>query len=1122
MIRVRAGVFVGLVVLLASGGPATAAFVTFETGQARPLALSPNGSRLFAINTPDNRLEIFDIDAGTGALTPAGSVPVGLEPIAVAARNDAEVWVVNHLSDSVSVVDVASDPPRVVRTLLVGDEPRDVVFAGPGGNRAFITAAHRGQNTPIPFSDLLAEGIDRADVWVFDATNLGATLGGTPLARKTLFGDTPRALAVSPSGGTVYAAVFHSGNRTTTVPEGAVCNDPQNSPQNTVAASCNVQGVTMPGGLPNPDTNVNANPSLREKGPETGLIVKHNGTNWVDQLGRNWNNAVRFSLPDRDVFAIDANNLAAAPTPFTGVGTVIFNMAVNPVSGTLYVSNTDARNEVRFEGPGGGGTTVQGHLAETRITVIAGSTVTPRHLNGHIDYSIRPAPAGVKDLSLATPLGMAVSGDGATLYLAAFGSNKVGVYSTATVETTVEPSALSHITVPGGGPSGLVLREDPLGDRLYVLARFDNAISVIDPATGNELDHLPLHNPEPPSVVDGRPFLYDAFFTSSNGEAACASCHIFADFDSLAWDLGNPDDLIQRPNPNPIRVADPLGMSFNGFHPLKGPMTTQSLRGMAKHGPMHWRGDRTGGTDGGDPLDEDLAFKEFNVAFAGLLGRTGPLTDPEMQAFTDFILEVTYPPNPIRNLDNSLTPDQDDGRDFFLNSNPSDVFQTCNGCHRLDPAAGLFGSDGFSSFEFETQIVKIPHLRNMYQKVGMFGMVGVPFVNPGNNGNQGEQVRGFGFLHDGSIDTMFRFHNATVFNQDNPAGFPVPNDGGFPNGAPGDPLRRQVEAFMLVFDSNLAPIVGQQITLTSTNAGTVGQRINLLLARAAQGECDVVVKGNLLSEQRGWHRLANGQFQSDRAELLTDAELRGHATTAGQERTYTCVPPGSGQRIGVDRDEDGCFDGSDADPSDPTVGCPGGTTTTVSTTSTTSTTLPGGGAVLIGTKSLSLRDDAINVRKRKITFKASTKNDPPQNRIVLPARGSGNDPTFAGATLTVYNSAGLTNDVVTHVLDSSFWSYFGGNGYRFKGFDPNGPIAKITLKPDSLNVKGGKANWDYVLDDPAQGRVAVTLTMGTVGWCADAPAKARGNPPSSAKYDQPGRFVGEPKSPPPAVCPATP
>ena len=54
-------------------------FVTFETGQVRPLALSPDGTRLFAANTPDNRLEIFDVAAES--ITRVGSVPVGLEPI---------------------------------------------------------------------------------------------------------------------------------------------------------------------------------------------------------------------------------------------------------------------------------------------------------------------------------------------------------------------------------------------------------------------------------------------------------------------------------------------------------------------------------------------------------------------------------------------------------------------------------------------------------------------------------------------------------------------------------------------------------------------------------------------------------------------------------------------------------------------------------------------------------------------------------------------------------------------------------------------------------------------------------------------------------------------------------
>ena len=34
-------------------------FVAYESGQVRPLALSADGQRLFVVNTPDNRLEVF-------------------------------------------------------------------------------------------------------------------------------------------------------------------------------------------------------------------------------------------------------------------------------------------------------------------------------------------------------------------------------------------------------------------------------------------------------------------------------------------------------------------------------------------------------------------------------------------------------------------------------------------------------------------------------------------------------------------------------------------------------------------------------------------------------------------------------------------------------------------------------------------------------------------------------------------------------------------------------------------------------------------------------------------------------------------------------------------------------
>jgi DNA-binding beta-propeller fold protein YncE len=926
-----------------------AAFTAFESGQVRPLALSGDGAFLYAANTPDNRLEIFRLD-GAGPPRSVGSVPVGLEPVAVAARPDGHVWVVNHLSDSVSIVD-ARDPARarVVQTLQVGDEPRDIVFAGRHKRRAFITTAHRGQNTNRD-PQLTTPGVGRADVWVFDAPPGGAPIAASPLSVITLVADTPRALAATRDGSTVYAAAFESGNRTTTIPE---------------------RVVTRTLGLPPPSTNFQGTEQ-----PPVGLIVKFEPDptdsghfHWLDNIGRRWDDHVKLSLPDDDVFAIDADAdppVAKTGQVFTGVGTTLFNMAVNPVNGHVYVSNTDARNDVRFEGhdafgvtQGAPAGTVRGHIAESRITVIdpATGTVMPRHLNKHIDYTKDGTPDEAAK-SLAFPTNMAVTADGRSLLVAALGSSKVGVLSTAALEAdTFVPSQADQIVVSGGGPTGLVF--DERRGVAYVLTRFDNGISTVDPGRRREAAHVKMYNPEPRSIVAGRPFLYDATLTSSHGDSACFSCHTFGDFDSLAWDLGDPDDIV-TPIPGPFTVDPAILAQVPGVppavdHPLKGPMTTQSLRGMANHGPMHWRGDRTGGTDAtrlnviasAQPntgtFDESAAFKKFNVAFAGLLGRSGPLTDDQMQAFTDFILQVTYPPNPVRNLDDSLTPDQQAGRDFFFAHDPatgveipSDQLHNCNGCHVLDPAGnaefgvpkpGFFGTDGRYSFETESQFFKVPHLRNLYQKVGQFGMDEtfdtsiLSFLPPPYNDGSftGDQVRGFGFLHDGSVDTVFRFHGANVFAQtrNNPGGFPLVTDPNDPVLGPQElqrniTMRRQVEAFMMAFDSNLAPIVGQQATLGRDSASDAQARVDLLEARAAAGECDLVVKGRIFERSAGFlYDPATQTFRPDRsrAARLTDARVRALAQVS--ELTFTAVPPGSGVRIGIDRDLDGVLDGDE-------------------------------------------------------------------------------------------------------------------------------------------------------------------------------------------------------------------
>jgi hypothetical protein len=420
--------------------------------------------------------------------------------------------------------------------------------------------------------------------------------------------------------------------------------------------------------------------------------------------------------------------------------------------------------------------------------------------------------------------------------------------------------------------------------------------------------------------------------------------------------------------------------------PVKGPMTTQSLRGMDNHAAMHWRGDRNGavqqtGAPAIDPAtgapivsaqpnaglyDEVAAFTSFNVAFPGLIGDASQLSAGDMREFADFILDVSYPPNPVRALDNTLTAEQQQGETFYFNhlikpdgssaELPSDRFHNCNGCHTLDPAGnagqsrhpGFFGTDGRLSFEFETQIFKVPHLRNMYTKVGMFGS-SPDTLQPGTiilqQGPATDQVRGFGFQHDGSLGTLEHFFTGQVFLKatapvvlgdgtvvpPNPFGIPFVDanalgqgqivfvdDGGFA-------LRKAIVAFMMAFDSNLAPIVGQQTTLTATNAATAGPRLDLLEERAGAGECDLVARTtSWFGTDSGLLFGADGfQPASTRLPALSDSAVR---TLVGLHIlppvTFTCVPPGSGARIAIDRDGDGYADFDElfarTNPADPT------------------------------------------------------------------------------------------------------------------------------------------------------------------------------------------------------------
>jgi mono/diheme cytochrome c family protein len=298
------------------------------------------------------------------------------------------------------------------------------------------------------------------------------------------------------------------------------------------------------------------------------------------------------------------------------------------------------------------------------------------------------------------------------------------------------------------------------------------------------------------------------------------------------------------------------------------------------------------GTSPGGTLEE-RSFKDFKVAFTGLLGRDSELNDAEMTSFARFSLQLTYPPNPNTALDNSLTTEQTAGKSVY-NNKLSDGLATCNGCHKLDPAKGRFGTDGTMSFEGPrlTEDFKIPHLRNLYQKIGMFAR------NFPSSAATGDQIRGFGFENGGAQGTLSGFFDTLVFR------------------AMSATDRNQIEQFLLVFPSNMNPVVGQQVTVSPGNAdqADVLGRVNLLVQRALikapVPECKLVAKGVIGGQQRGWVMNDNQSFAPDRSAdaALTLPGLLSLAKSGGAALTFTCVPPGNGTRIGVSRKGNGVLD----------------------------------------------------------------------------------------------------------------------------------------------------------------------------------------------------------------------
>ncbi len=870
--------------VICSNALAAVPYVNFENHPIHALDLSPNRQLLAVAHTADQRVQLLDVS--TGQPLRFGHVLTGVDPVSVRFRDDQELWVVNHISDSVTIIDV---PSRTVkRTLRTADEPFDVVFAN---GRAFVSCSQ--VNT----------------VQVFELSDLNLAPRNIAIAA-----EDPRALAVSSDGKSVYAAIFESGNASTVL-LGGISRVEAGLPNAVNDARGPYGGVNPPpnsGSSFNPPLNASAVP------PKVSLIVKRDANRrWKDDNGGDWTRLVSGDLAavsgrvagwdvvDRDIAVIDTQSLSVRYE--TGLMNIVMALAIKPNGGSgaaeITAVGTDATNEVRYE------PNLNGRFVRVALARIAASGKNISDLNGHLNYQNHTVTQTERDQSLGDPRALVWNGNGSRAYVAGMGSNNVLVLN-AQGQRVGAPIRV------GEGPAGLSLDESR--QRLYVWNHFAASLSVIDTSSNQELSRLALFNPLPEAIKAGRSFFYNTQLTSGLGQASCASCHIDARMDKLAWDLGDPS---LAPAAFDQNCATSRVAPCQSFHAMKGPMTTQTMQDIIGHEPLHWRGDR-----------KDI--EAFNPAFVGLLGDDRQLTVSEMQRMKDYLRTLSFPPNPYRALDNSLPEalalpgqktsgrfamrglplpagDAKRGLQLYTTSFLDSAFQ-CSSCHTLPTGMAVNGPVLTSAFNvsvgggilptgpngenhlgvvstdgFTNVSIKVPQTRNMHEKVG------ADFTSS-------ESLSGFGFAHDGSVASLAEFFSASLFSPRS------------------DQDVADLVALNMAFSgsefpmsnptlSNTAPLskdshagVGLQVPVN----GPLPSNAQLQMDLARAGKVDLIVQNS----NRRWLFDANNNafLPGDEGAAISLTQLLADAPQDRQ--IWTTLVKDLGRRMVFDRDGDGISD----------------------------------------------------------------------------------------------------------------------------------------------------------------------------------------------------------------------
>ena len=600
---------------------------SFMSPHAAPIALG--GGRVFVANTPADTVDV--IDPATRKVT--ARIPVGIDPVGLALRPDGrELWVANHVSDSLSVIDTDFDSPTYLQVIATVqdfnpatratrfDEPVGIAFA----NNLKAYVALSSENT-IAVINVASRKVTR---------------------RLEINAQDPRAITVR--GNRLYVIPFESNNRT------------------------QLSGGTKPldGKLKTFDAYQH---SIR--------------VNNVLSLGHVVDIIKHPKVPDRDLYVFDTRTDQLVKTVDT-LGTLLYGLTVDS-AGEVFIAQADARNDAN----GKSGTKKHG-LKElenraflNQVTRVAFEDGTPQRPK-FIDLEPLPPEHPEPGQALATPYAIQVSNDDSTLFVSAAGSDTLFTLDAKTGQL------LGRAAV-GAVPRGIALEssEDGSATWAWVLNAVANSVSLVDVADPTHLKvvaTVPLQDPTDAAVKRGR-IAFNTASASTTGTFSCASCHPDGHTDQLLWVLNTPivtgGNQIMPRSTMPVRgLRDTEPFHWDGIP--GDPYGGNNSANIRKHVEPNSRL--------GDPqssarhlIDGAMANTMMKVGDTTKndKGQAGQLASSDRDAMASFILSVTYPPAQRRAYTNVVSTRARNGFELFHVKGDNDPGKrrpnVCGDCHRM-------------------------------------------------------------------------------------------------------------------------------------------------------------------------------------------------------------------------------------------------------------------------------------------------------------------------------------------------------------------------------------------------------------------------------------------------------